>query len=190
MRNKKLLAAGLACVLACVPMFAGCEQKAEDFMILALHGFQKAPEPSVKEGRFNFSVTYEVGGEEKTISSVYVCKYVESTLWLDGWGITWESYIEDTEIATLPPENNENLIIVETNDDGTIYLDLKLNPGYFMSQPGEGHRKSEPYMYIDYKESVWEEKGTYGSEDLEVLATYGVQIISYEYDAPIENSYD
>lgn len=177
-------------MLACTPMFAGCEQKMEDALIFALNGFQKAPVPTVKEGKFNFSVTYEVGGEEKTISSIYVCKYVESTQWLDGWRVTWESYIEDPEIATLPPENNENLIIVETNDDGTIYLDLKLSPGYFMSEPGEEHRKSEPYMYIDYKESAWEEKGTYGSEDLEVLASYGVRIISYEYDAPIENSYD
>ena len=31
--------------------------------------------PKVKEGRFNFSVTYEINGEEKTYSGVYVCKY-------------------------------------------------------------------------------------------------------------------
>ena len=35
----------------------------------------KMPVPSVKEGRFNFSFTYEINGEEKTYSGVYVCKY-------------------------------------------------------------------------------------------------------------------
>ena len=190
MKRKKLLLLCLAFVTAVTPALAGCEQKMEDFLIFSLNGFQKPPEPTVKEGRFDFSVTYEVGGEEKTISSVYVCKYVESKQWLDGWSITWESYIEDNEVQMLPPENNNNLIIVQTNDDGAIYLDLKLNAGYFMAEPGEEHRKSEPYMYIQYNEAAAAEKGTYGTEDLEVLASYGARIVSYEYDDPIENSYN
>ena len=32
----------------------------------------KMPVPSVKEGRFNFSFTYEINGEEKNYSGVYV----------------------------------------------------------------------------------------------------------------------
>ena len=33
------------------------------------------PRPEVKEGQFDVSVTYEVGGETKTLDLVYVCKY-------------------------------------------------------------------------------------------------------------------
>ena len=110
MKKKRVLTVGLAFLLACVPMLVGCEQMAEDALIFALNGFQKAAEPTVKEGKFHFSVTYEVGGEVKTISSVYVCKFKEAGLWLDGDYVTWESYIEDSELAALPPENNENLM--------------------------------------------------------------------------------
>ena len=189
MKGKKLLTAGLACILACVPMFAGCEQKMEDALIFALNGFQKAPEPTVREGKFNFSVTYEIGGGVETISGVYVCKFKEAGLWLDGSYVEWDSYIEDRELATRPPENNENIIIVETNDEGTIFLDLCLNAGYFMSEPSWKDRECTPYFYIKYNEAAVEEKGTYGSENTEVLASYGVKLISYAYDAPIENIY-
>lgn len=189
MKKRKLLTLCMALMVACTPMFAGCEQKFEDALIFALNGFQKAPEPTVKEGRFNFSVTYELGGEVKTMSSVYVCKFKAAGLWLSGAYVEWESYIEDPAIATLPPENNENLIILETNEDGTIYLDLVLRPGYFMAEPSWKDRGGEPYIYIKYNESAAELKGTYGSEDIEVLESYGVKLISYEYAAPIENIY-
>ena len=189
MKRKRVLTVGLAFLLACVPMLVGCEQMAEDALIFALNGFQKAAEPTVKEGKFHFSVTYEVGGEVKTISSVYVCKFKEAGLWLDGDYVTWESYIEDSELAALPPENNENLIIVETNDDGTIYLDLMLNPGYFMSEPAWVGWQCEPYLYVTFNETAAEEKGTYGTSDEAVLESYGVKLIGYEYDEPIENIY-
>ena len=187
--RKKLLTAGLACLLACVPMFAGCEQKMEDALIFALNGFQKAPEPTVKEGRFNFSVTYEQGGAVKTIAGVYVCKFQEAGLWLDGAYVEWESYIEDSEIADFAFEYNQNLIILETNDDGTIYLDLALKPGYFMAEPSWKDRGGEPYIYINFNEEATEVKGTYGTSDIAVLESYGVRLISYEYAAPIENEY-
>ena len=187
--RKKLLTADLACLLACVPMFAGCEQKMEDALIFALNGFQKAPEPTVKEGRFNFSVTYEQGGAVKTIAGVYVCKFQEAGLWLDGSYVTWDDYIEDSEIANFPPENNENLIILETNEDGTIYLDLALVSGYFMADPSWKDRECEPYIYIDFNEETTEVKGTYGTSDIAVLESYGVKLISYEYAPPIENTY-
>ena len=189
MKRKNLLTLGLTFMLVCMPMFTGCEQRMEDFIIAALSGFQKAPEPSIREGKFDFSVTYEVGGGVKTISGVYVCKFKEAGQWLDGPYIEWEGYIENQEIATLPPEYNENLIIVETNDDGTIYLDLMLQPGYFMSEPSWKDRTIKPYVYIKYNDIAKEEKGTYGSEDIAVLESYGVKIVSYDYASPIENIY-
>ena len=85
MRIKKVLT--IICLsLAILMVFVGCG---------------KAPEPSIKEGRFNFSITYEVGGEEKTISSVFVCKFAEAGMLPDGYYITWDSYIEDREIEAL-----------------------------------------------------------------------------------------
>ena len=70
----------------------------------ALVGCRKAPVPSVKEGRFDFSVTFEVDGVVETISSVYVCEYEESGMGLSGWYINWNSYVEDSAIEALYPD--------------------------------------------------------------------------------------
>lgn len=160
-------------------------------LTLSLIGCEKAPEPSVKEGKFNFSVTYEVDGEVKTISSVYVCTFVESGSLYDGFYVEWDSYIEDSEIEELFPDYHHNCIVVKTNEYGTIYLDLNLYPEYFMSEPGyDGSRRHEPILFIEYNDDKVEEVGTYGTEDLIVLESYGVKIISFVYDDPIENIFE
>ena len=157
---------------------------------MVLTGCEKAPEPIIKEGKFNFSVTYEVDGETKTISSVFVCNFIESSMYLDGYYIDWESYIEDREIEELFPEQYHNCIIVKTNEYGNIYLDLNLYPQYFMSEPGyDDSRSASPSLFVKYHEDKVEEVGTYGTDDLEIIESYGVKIISYEYDKPIENIY-
>ena len=158
-------------------------------LLVGLIGCGKVKEPTVKEGKFNFSITYEAGGEEKTISSVFVCKFVEAGKTYDGYYVTWDSYVEDSEIENSYPEFNYGCIVVETNEDGTIYLDLTLHAEYFMSEPGyDGMRDFKPYVFIKYNDAVAEEKG-YGNEDPEVLETYGVKIISYQCDDPIVNEY-
>ena len=42
------------------------------------------PEPDIKEGEFDVSVTYEVNGEVKTLDLVYICEYDGVDLTLDG----------------------------------------------------------------------------------------------------------
>ena len=43
-------------------------------LMLTSCGLQ-VPRPEVKEGRFNFSVTYEISGVTNTFSAVYVCEF-------------------------------------------------------------------------------------------------------------------
>ena len=148
-----------------------------------------APEPRIKEGRFNFSITYEVGGEQETISSAFICKFKEAGRSFGGYYISWDSYIEDREIEALFSEDYYNCIVIEANDEGVIYLDLRLHAEYFMAEPAyKGVTDFKPYVFIKYHEEFVEEKG-YGNEDPEVLAKYGVRIVSYESDAPVENLY-
>ena len=191
MKNKKLLAVSMALLLAVTPTFTGCEEQLSEFLVGVLTGFEKAPDPTIKAGRFNFSVTYEVDGEVKTISSVYVCEFKESGMLLGGWYISWNAYIEDPEVQALfQDEDMYTDMIVETNEDGTIYLDLMLNPEYFMNEPGYTRGECRPYMYIKYNEEVSNEKDSYGEDDVEILESYGVKILSYEYDPPLENIYN
>ena len=59
------------------------------------------PAPKIKEGRFNFSVTYEEWGETKTVSGVFVCKYAGRSFILEGGRFTrdWEGHVEGIDHA-------------------------------------------------------------------------------------------
>ena len=160
-------------------------------LLITLAGCGKAPDPTIKEGRFDFSVTYEMGGEVKTLSSVYVCEFEESGMLLDGWYITWNAYVEDSEIEALfHDESYYGGIMIGTNEYGTVYLNLTLDAGYLMAEPGSEDREYKPYVFIRYNEEKAEELNTYGESDPAILETYGVKLISYECDAPIQNTYN
>jgi hypothetical protein len=141
----------------------------------------KVPLPEIKEGRFNFSVDYKINGEVKTYSGVYVCKYVGAYKTLLGEGVDWEGYIEN---------NDENGIIpIHTNEDGVIYIDLYFVPEYFMGDPDAiCYDVPVPVLYM-----VYHSDDPYVSSyenDPEILETnYGVKLISYKYDDPIENTF-
>ena len=195
MKKMKLFAV-LALALAFTPTLTACEETFEDILIGGLTGFKKGPVPTVKEGEFNFSVTYEVDGEQETLSSVYVCEFQESGWELDGWYIHWNEYIEDRELENRF-EETRGYLLLKTIDDGEIYLDLNLSARYFMSDPRfDAHANTDepivirPRLFIEYSESKYDEIGEAYSEDATVLEGYGVKLIRYEYDAPIENTYE
>ena len=144
--------------------------------------FAKVLVPKEKEGRFEFSVTCEINGEEKTFSGVYVCKYDGAYKTLAGDGIDWEGYIENGE------ENG--VIPIQTNEDGIIYIDLYFVPEYFMGDPDAIlFDVPAPTLYMVYHNDDLE-SGSYEA-DQEILATkYGVRLISYKYADPIENEFE
>ena len=177
--NKKWLT-GIVLAVALASTFSAC---------------QKAPDPTIKEGRFDFSVTYEVDGEISTVSSTYVCKLEESGWHLDGWYIHWNEYIEDSELANRM-EETRGYLLLKTIDDGEIYLDLNLSAKQFMADPrlDDNYETDDvvavtPRLFIEYTYEKYEEIGESYSEDVAVLAGYGVKLIGFEYDEPIENTY-
>ena len=179
-KNKKLLVS-LALGVVVASTFTAC---------------RKGPEPLIKEGKFDFSVTYAVDGEQTTVSSTYVCKFAKSGWGLDGWYIDWDEYMEDKELANRLEQTNGYLLL-KTVDDGEIYLDLNLSARSFMADPRVYYDIDEgeplvvaPRLFIEYSYDKYEEIGISYSEDAAVLEEYGVQLISYEYDAPIQNTYE
>ena len=188
MNKKKLATAGLALILAITPTFTGCEQTFENLLIGVLTGFEKAPDPSIKEASFDFSVTVEVDGQTETFSSEFVCSLKESGMALDGWYMSWNESIADSEVVDRLEENRFS-ILLKTTEDGNIYLDLNLIAEYFMAEPGCSVDSLAPTVYIVYSEAKAEELYTFTEYDAEVLESYGVKLISYEYAPPIENEY-
>ena len=137
----------------------------------------KVPRPEIKEGRFNISITYEYNGEIKTASGVYVCEY-DNVVWYNvnrDPFVNWkESYEGDIKAGGIIP-------ICNTDDGGEIIISLLLYPEYFMGDP-EG-AKNTPIIRAE----LW-----YPDEqidDAELIAEYGVRLISFEYDDPIENTF-
>lgn len=143
--------------------------------------------PEITESKFNFSVTYELNGEQKTISGVYACKFEGVSV---SFGATriWEGEIENSNIE------DENRYEIASNKDIVVYLDLGLIPEYFMSDPAyvpEGNVDSNgvpmPSLFV-VNVDISQPMLSYDAEQ-QLLADYGAKIISYEYDKPIENVY-
>ncbi len=138
------------------------------------------PRPEVKEGRFNISFTYVYNGETKTLSGVYVCKYDGIACTLDGtfyvdWAERFEGEINDA-VTT----------VCTTEDGGEIVLSLLMYPEYFMGDPRYAEFTPTLCLELFYYEG---ENGTISDscDDPEIIESYGVKLISFAYDKPIEN---
>ena len=141
----------------------------------------KVPRPEIKSGEFDFAVTYEIGGEIKTVSGVYVCEY-DGTKWaLDGGSHrAWNAYIKG---------GMDDLIEIGTAEDGgVIRLHLNFYPEYFMGDPGWSWMGDpEPSITVSIETS---EGFLMHENDSGVIEkTYGAKIVSYEYGEPIENTF-
>ena len=141
----------------------------------------RVPRPEVKEGRFNFSVTYEWKGETTTVNGVYVCEYAGLSWALDGgyhrdWSYRVEGDVNDTLITVGTAENGDKL-----------ELNLDFYPEYFMSDPDWSWLGvPEPYLTVTI---VYDEGTRWLSDKDDVEKEYDAKIITYTYDEPIENSF-
>ena len=143
------------------------------------------PRPEIKEGAFDFSITYELYGEEKTFSAVFKCEF-DGTSWsLDGgYGRDWKSWTE----GDYEGDDTYSAIIGKTEDGGDIILFFGIYPEYFMNDPACDRGEPEPSIYISYPENENGESGLVNIPE-EVEALCGAKIISYKYASPIENSF-
>ena len=136
--------------------------------------------PSVKEARFDFSVTYEVNGEEITYTGVYVCKFDGVYASFVGGGIDWTGYVENVE--------GDAEIAVQTNEDGIVYIGFGFYPEYSMVDPDYiGYSVPEPTLYIIYHSD--DPDMVCIDSDIDFMEKYGIRLISYSYAEPIENEY-
>lgn len=149
--------------------------------ILSMLGFIGAPiTPEIKEGEFDFVLTYEIDGEIETIEGTYVCKFEKIEYFLDGVNRKWSGYIKGHEYS--------DMYALKTTDEGIIKVNLDISPEFFMSDPhyksneNTDYPKPEPYLYIVAEESENEYL-------LDLYEGDDVKIISFEYDPPIENEY-
>ena len=139
------------------------------------------PRPEVKEGQFDVSVTYEVGGETKTLDLVYICKYDGVKMTPEGtryraWNGHFEGYADGDVIE-----------VSKTDDGSRIVLSFLIYAEYFMGEP-----ESTDFYPEARTERVYFEDGIEMIDYNEELIAedYGVRIINIDYDEPIKNSFD
>ena len=166
--KKKRIAVIFVVIMLITMLFSGC--------------LANVPVPKIKEGRFDFSVTYEINGEERTSTGVYVCKYEGSYLSVYGSGRDWKGYVENGDEWAM--------VAIHTNDDGVLYVELGFYPEYFMSDPDSVYYETPvPRLCFIYHSDDPDVISSTADEE-EIFNTYGVKLTGYTYADPIENSYD
>ncbi len=150
-------------------------------IVTVVVGYQT--KPTVSEGEFPFSITYEYLGETKTISGVYACKFGGShTI----FGMH-ERYWAGEEIYS------QGDYIIYQDDTKTLSVNPGMSAGYFMGDPLErdyyqayGLEAPTPYAsYYDYENDIILEE----YQQDEALAEIGFRFVDFSYGEPIENSF-
>ena len=140
------------------------------------------PPPSIKDGRFNVSVTYEVDGVPTTVTGVFVCEYDGVWTSLDGHSYRcWEDHFEG-EI------NSDVIEVLETENGEKVVFSFLIYAEYFMGEPGYEDYNPMLIPSIVYYNEDGDELTDSCDED-RLLEEYGVRLICIEYDDPIVNTF-
>lgn len=165
MKNKKLLLPVIILVVAilAIAVYSVCSSIAK--------------KPTVTEGEFPFTITYELDGNEVTVSDVYTARYTGN----DGYADT-KSRVYVGEIGNMGEENTVYTIKQEGNT--RIVLHTNFYADYMMGDTDADYFDFGSFapqiLYYDAEETEY--------ADEETLLAQGVKLISYEYPIPVENN--
>ncbi len=139
--------------------------------------------PKITQEEFDFEIRYSVDGEEYYLQDTFVCEYVglrAKDVQFFGEQVekkrVWKGYIKST--------GDENLLIYS---DKRIRIYCRVgNAGYYMGDPKFSEDTGfNSYMYDSYgRTTYW-----YVFENEESDRICDVQLISFEIEEPIENSF-
>jgi hypothetical protein len=148
-------------------------------LITAVYSFISiiAYKPTVTEGEFPFSITYELDGEKVTIKDVYKVNYVKNDEDDNHKGRVYVGKLlssgEETAHFTLKKDGNTR-----------IELWTNFHADYLMGDPENDYFDDEAFepktYYFDENETEF--------YDEETLEKQGFKLISFEYPTPLENS--
>ena len=134
-------------------------------------------EPTIKEHEFDYSVTYRIGSEKKTYEGTFRCSFVghdgddDPTLRLyDGVHTK-----DGNELGAL-------WLTVAQKEDVELMMAVGLDAAYLMGDP-------DKYEYVHGNDDPYFEAVDAEGYAVEVSEKFDVEIISWEYPKPIENSF-
>ncbi len=137
--------------------------------------------PTVTKQDFDFSITYKLDGETKTINGVYSSRFT-------GFGANGVDplcrYYEGTYKVEGEADGDRCFTIAE-KDGYKLYIVALLNDYYLM-----GDKENESYDYYTEGPTLEAEDkdgNQYGEEELPDV--FDAEIVSFEYPKPIENTF-
>ena len=166
MRNKKLFLPAIILAVAVLAIAA--------YSLIS----SIAKKPTITEGEFPFSITYELNGETVTINDVYKARYVAK----DGHADT-KARVYVGEIGDMGEGNT--VYTLKTDANARIELWTYFHPEYLMGDPAYDYFDDaafEPIIYYFDSEEI-------EYHDEETLTAQGIKLIGFEYPEPIENTF-
>ena len=137
--------------------------------------------PTVTKQDFNFSITYKLDGETKTLNGVYssrftgfggngvdpLCRYYEGTYKVEG------------------EDDGDRCFTIAEKDGYELYIVALLNDYYLM-----GDEENESYdSYTEGPTLEAEDKDGNQYDETELPDIFDAEIVSFEYPKPIENTF-
>lgn len=134
--------------------------------------------PTVVEGEFPFSITYELDGEVFTIKDTYKVHYVGNGGYADTKTRIYSGELESSG-------KNDTLYTLKKDENTRVELWTHFYPDYLMGDSEYDYFDDEAFEPKIYYYNAEEQEFS----DEETLALQGVKLISFEYPMPIENSF-
>ena len=139
-----------------------------------LTGIVKAP--TITEQDFDYSLTYRLGEEEKTIEGVYRCTFLKN----GGGTSPLARYYDGVHLNNSDAPHSSEFFIAE-KDGLKLCVVAIFNPRYLMGDDDD-YEMYEPYL------AAFDEQGAEYSDE-ETLARFDAELLAYEMPQPIENSF-
>ena len=166
MKNKKLFLSAIILVVAILAIVV--------YSVVS----SIALKPTITEGEFPFSITYELDGKTITIDEIYKARYVRN----DGYADT-KGRVYVGEIGNLGEDNT--VYTLKKDENTRVELWTHFYPDYLMGDSEYDYFDDEAFepriYYYDAEETE--------HHDEETLLAQGVKLIGFEYPTPIENSF-
>ncbi|ROZ24427.1 hypothetical protein EGX08_00840 [Enterococcus faecium] len=153
----------------------------------------KPPRPEITRGEFDFRLEYEVDGERIVIEDTIVALFdgFSADAGSMAWYRTWRLHLASDKRA-------QQLLLHELDDDRKIYYHFG-GAGFYMGEvsssvtvtrkdlPGLGIRNSIFYIERGRDTSIGNRKGLTLEE---LYDDFGIRLVSWEHNPPIENRFE
>ena len=134
-------------------------------------------DPVITEQEFNFTVTYKLRGETKTLEGIY-----RSAYYGHGEGADPLDRFYYGSFVNNPRENHSSAYTIAQKEDLELCIVFIFSDHYLMGDAEEGDCNEDPYLAVFDKD---------GAEynDVETIGKFGAEIVSWEYPEPVENTF-